>query len=315
MGEFCCSCRLFSMPGSVSSIAQSTRSFAGTRQLADSPDQAPLGAAATTADNISMRRNPQRKTVNVNQLNAIAAQFEQFYGELEPEVTAEHEKEEDRLVAVERWVQRIERSLVTEQERRVEMYGLVTSNIQQQFDALNHRTNTQLETLKPEIPNRIASGHERLATDEQALDEEKIRTRKLIEREKARNLKTLADFEAALEIEKVERLEREALTLKKVIDDNFGLGQLIDEERARREATLGHVRDENDDIDRVRDLPDKIFKDDMMTRMVRATKDIRLETARRVSAERQFVESLEAYTKSLQSGLHLVNSKSKPEWV
>eukprot|EP00316_Scyphosphaera_apsteinii_P002239 CAMPEP_0119325008 /NCGR_PEP_ID=MMETSP1333-20130426/64744_1 /TAXON_ID=418940 /ORGANISM="Scyphosphaera apsteinii, Strain RCC1455" /LENGTH=302 /DNA_ID=CAMNT_0007332865 /DNA_START=46 /DNA_END=951 /DNA_ORIENTATION=+ len=302
------------MPGSVSSCAQSTRSFGGATRPLGQTDQSPLGAAATTADNISMRRNPQRKTVNVNQLNAIATQFETFYGELEPEVTAEHEKEEDRLVAVERWVQRIERSLVTEQERRVEMYGLVVSNLQQQFDALNHRTTTQLETLRPEIPNRIAMGHERLGTDEQALDEEKIRTRKLIEREKARNLKTLADFEAALEIEKVERLEREAQTLKKIIDENFGLGQMIDEERARREATLGHVRDENDDIDRVRDLPDKIFKDDMMTRMVRATKDIRLETARRVSAERQFVESLEAYTKSLQSGLRLVNSKAKPEW-
>ena len=59
----------------------------------------------------------------------------------------------------------------------------------------------------------------------------------------------------------------------------------------------------------MRDKPDQIFKDAMVARMVRATKDIRQETATRVHAEQMFVASLESYTKSLQSGLRMVNKR------
>jgi hypothetical protein len=59
----------------------------------------------------------------------------------------------------------------------------------------------------------------------------------------------------------------------------------------------------------MRDKPDAIFKDGMVKRMVGATKDIRQETAVRIYAEQQFVAALESYTKSLQTGLRMVNKK------
>ncbi len=83
-------------------------------------------------------------------------------------------------------------------------------------------------------------------------------------------------------------------------------------ECSRREFTLGHLRDELDQIDSVRDKPDALFKESMVTRMVGANKNIRLETAMRVHAEQNFVEALMSYTKSLQVGLRLVNKKYVP---
>ena len=59
----------------------------------------------------------------------------------------------------------------------------------------------------------------------------------------------------------------------------------------------------------MRDKSGATFKEDMMGRMVRATKGIKLETSRRVAAERQFVESLESYTAALQGGLRMVNKQ------
>ena len=59
----------------------------------------------------------------------------------------------------------------------------------------------------------------------------------------------------------------------------------------------------------VRDKSGATFKEDMMARMVGATKGIKLETSRRVVAERQFVESLESYTAALQGGLRMVNKQ------
>ncbi len=135
----------------------------------------------------------------------------------------------------------------------------------------------------------------------------------------------------------MERLEREALTLKKVTDSSFPLQESIADERNRRESMLGHLRDEIDQADEMRNKPDKvrsrstpphcayplsasppllpsqIFKDDLITRMVRATKDIKLETSVRVAAEQQFVSSLESYTKALQEGLRMVNKQVDEE--
>ena len=53
--------------------------------------------------------------------------------------------------------------------------------------------------------------------------------------------------------------------------------------------------------------PDALFKDGLMSRMVAATKNIKLETSQRVAAEQQFVASLTSYTEALQSGLRMVN--------
>merc|ERR1712070_338086 len=109
--------------------------------------------------------------------------------------------------------------------------------------------------------------------------------------------------------------EREAFTLKRITDESFPLQEAISEERNRREQTLGHIRSETDQIDAMRDRPDKLFKDSLITRMVRATKDIKLETSVRVAAEQQFVSSLESYTKALQEGLRMVNKQVDVEGV
>ena len=200
-----------------------------------------------------------------------------------------------------------------EQTRRIEMLSHVEDNLKQQFEAVWQRNKAQVEALRPVIPKRIEQWHARLAADEDIMEEERIARGIAIEKERQRLLKQLEDFKERLEIEKVERLEREALTLKKVTDANFPLQESLAEERNRREATLGHLRDETDQADEMRNKPDKIFKEDLITRMVRATKDIKLETSVRVAAEQQFVSSLESYTKALQEGLRMVNKQVDEE--
>ena len=90
------------------------------------------------------------------------------------------------------------------------------------------------------------------------------------------------------------------------------LQKLFDSERGRREVTLGHERDENDQIDAMRDKPSIVFKEEMVARMIGVSKGIRRATAVRLHAEQQYVAALESYTKSLQTGLRMVN-KSAPK--
>ena len=291
------------------SIAASSAISEGARSLVP---RTAAGAASSTADNIlqrAQRQSAQQRRVNRSRLETLTSQFPSFYEDLEAGMTKEWEEKEDRLVGVERHLLRLQQSLIDEQERRVEMLGTVEKNLTRQFDTLQQSTRAQLAALKPDIPARIACWHERLAAAEQFLDEERQLRQAAVERERLKLLKTLDDFQSRLEIEKVERLEREAQTLKKVVDQNLGAGQAIDDERANRESTLGHLRDEFDSIEAVREKSARPFKEVMIERMVRATKGIKLETSRRVAAERQFVESLESYTTALQGGLRMVNKK------
>ena len=295
------------MPGSIGGRSAKSTSFsegASSRRQATKS----LGGEATTADNAERaRRGGPKKKLDAARLNALADEFEAFFGELQSDVYAEYTEGEDRLVAVERYVQRLERSLVTEQSRRIEMLKYVETNLQQQFDAFVHRNGVHLEALYPKVTERIVPWHARLAANEEAVVEERIARAKVIERERLKLIKILDDFDARLAIEKAERLEREALVLQKVSDESFKVQEEQADERNRREATLGHLRDETDAIDAMRDKPDALFKDGLMSRMVAATKNIKLETSQRVAAEQQFVASLTSYTEALQSGLRMVN--------
>ena len=242
-------------------------SFAPSQSLAATK---PIGGAATTNDIVSAHKSGKKKQSTAARLNALVDQFQAFYGGLEHDVIAEHEDQEDKLVTVERYVLRLQKSLVVEQTRRIEMLDHVENNLKQQFEVVWVRNKAQMEALKPEIPKRIVQWHARLGADEEIMEEERVARKIAIEKERLRLLKQLDDFQERLEIEKVERLEREALTLKKVTDATFPMQEAITEERGRRESMLGHLRDEQDQMDELRNKPDAQFKHDLITRMVRA---------------------------------------------
>ena len=131
----------------------------------------PVGGAATTADIVAAHKSGQKKQSTAAKLNALVDQFQEFYGGLEHDVTTEHETQEDRLASAERYVLRLQKSLVVEQTRRIEMFGHVEDNLKQQFEAVWVRNKAQMEALKPEIPKRIEQWHARLSADEEIMEE------------------------------------------------------------------------------------------------------------------------------------------------
>jgi hypothetical protein len=271
----------------------------------------PVPAEATTAQNIAKRRTRKKESVTA-ELATLSDRFGPIYTEVQDAVTKEYSEQEDKLKVVEDHILRIQAALMNEQHRRVVSLKAVEQNLTTLYDNVQVQCHAQLEALKPEVPTRIAGWHVRVDDAFQLLEEEKVARKIVINRERLKLLKTVDDFEKQLEIEKVERLARETTMLQKVSEEVSGLQQAFDGERGRRELTLGHERDENDQIDAMRDRPDEVFKADMVSRMVGATKDIRKETAVRLHAEQQFVAALESYTKSLQSGLRMVN-KNPPK--
>ena len=215
---------------------------------------------STTAQTIANRARGANGAASLSnqtgdRLNALVYQFETFYGELEIGVNTEYGKEENRLQGVEDSILRLHQALATEQYRRVESLKAVETTLAQRLSATSDVCYRQLADLEPDIPDRITAWHERLNGREQELEDERIARQKAIAREREKLRKTLADFESQLEIEKVERLTRETHTMQKVAEEVASLQEVFTEETSRREQMLGHVRDENDEIDSVRPSP------------------------------------------------------------
>jgi len=271
----------------------------------------PLPEEATTETNIARTRvgTGNQKGKTGDRLNAIVEQFDEFYGELGVGVDDNYGKEENRLQGMEDSLLRLHAALATEQHRRVESLKAVEVHLDELSDATRKVCMRQLSEVETDIPDRLAAWHGKLEADENALDDERNARQRAIMRERERLCKTLADFESQLEIEKVDRLTRETQKMHKVQSEVAAMQETFQEETARREQMLGHARDENDEIDSARDKPNSLFKDEMVGRMTHAMKNIRTETATRLHADQMFVLSLESYTKSLQSGLRMVNKK------
>ena len=263
---------------------------------------------ATTEQNIATKKKGMRRRQNITgELANLSEKFAPIYTEVQDGVTAEYEKQEESLKEVEDHILRVQRTILKEQIKRVDMFTKVQENLQQQYDTVEVQSAAEIEALRPEVPIRIKAWGERMDDAFKFVAEESIARKAVIERERLKLLKTVEDFQKQLEIEKVERLQRETYLMQKVSEEMTVLAESVDYERARREIVLGQERDENDRLDGMREKPYTIFKDDMVRRMVKATVRIREATARRVYAEQQFVNALESYTKSLQTGLRMVN--------
>ena len=263
---------------------------------------------ATTEQNIATKKKGMRRRQNITgELANLSEKFAPIYTEVQDGVTAEYEKQEESLKEVEDHILRVQRTILKEQIKRVDMFTKVQENLQQQYDTVEVQSAAEIEALRPEVPIRIKAWDERMDDAFKFVAEESIARKAVIERERLKLLKTVEDFQKQLEIEKVERLQRETYLMQKVSEEMTVLAESVDYERARREIVLGQERDENDRLDGMREKPYTIFKDDMVRRMVKATVRIREATARRVYAEQQFVNALESYTKSLQTGLRMVN--------
>ena len=263
---------------------------------------------ATTEQNIATKKKGMRRRQNITgELANLSEKFAPIYTEVQDGVTAEYEKQEESLKEVEDHILRVQRTILKEQIKRVDMFTKVQENLQQQYDTVEVQCTAEIEALRPEVPIRIKAWDERMDDAFKFIAEESIARKAVIERERLKLLKTVEDFQKQLEIEKVERLQRETYLMQKVSEEMTVLAESVDYERARREIVLGQERDENDRLDGMREKPYTIFKDDMVRRMVKATVRIREATARRVYAEQQFVNALESYPKSLQTGLRMVN--------
>jgi len=240
-------------------------------------------------------------------LNAMADDFNNFYGDLDEETTLRKKAEEDRVVRMEREISKIEKVLATETKRRIEASKALQTMFETKITALQRDFKEELRTVFEPLQAQIDALVSRVESIEKTMQDEKRDREKEIQKANKEILDKFRVHQKQFEIEKVARLQRESQVLKRVGDEVFRLQQKITAERSSREASIIVMKDDFMTAHKAREKADEVFKSEMLRKMAIVEKDLEVETRNRVASEEQLVQALNDYTEALQDGLRIVN--------
>jgi len=240
-------------------------------------------------------------------LNAMADNFNTFYGDLEEETSLRKQAEETRAVRIERELEKIEQVLATETKRRIEAGKALQNMFEAKVQAMQKEFKAELRACFEPLQAQIDALVSRVELLEVTMENERRDREKEIQKANKEVLDKFAVHQKQFEIEKVTRLQREAQTLKRVGDEVFRLQQKITSERTSREAAVTLMKDDFMSATKAREKADEIFKSEMLRKMAAVEKDLEVETKNRETSEEQLVNALNDYTRALQDGLRIVN--------
>lgn len=240
-------------------------------------------------------------------LNAMADDFNNFYGDLEEETTIRKQAEEQRVVRMERELGKIEQVLATETKRRIEASKALQTMFEAKVIALQKEFKADLRSAFEPLQAQIDALVGRVEQLELTMENERRDREKEIQKANKEVLDKFAVHQKQFEVEKVTRLQREAQTLKRVGDEVFRIQQKITAERTAREASIVLMKDDFMAAHKAREKADEVFKSEMLRKMTVVEKDLEVETKNREASEEQLVNALNDYTRALQDGLRIVN--------
>jgi len=264
------------------------------------------------AKSVAASTTNSRKTTGSNRsvsgrLNAMADDFNNFYGDLDEETTIRKKAEEDRVARMEREIAKIEKVLGTETKRRIEASKALQTLFETKITKLQQDFKEDLRQVFEPLQAQIDTLVQRVEDIEKTMGDEKRDREKEIQRANKEILDKFAVHQKQFEVEKVTRLQREAQVLKRVGDEVFRMQQKVTAERASREAAVVLMKDDFMAAHKAREKADEIFKGEMLRKMAVVEKDLEVETKNREASEEHLVNALNDYTQALQDGLRIVN--------
>ena len=113
--------------------------------------------------------------------------------------------------------------------------------------------------------------------------------------------------EASIDDERVARLERETVVLKRVGEDVWKISEKVDEESAHREKGLEMIQS---DIARLQDKESTAsdsFQNAVLSEIQNVKRALNEEQQERIGEDARIIDAVNDYTRVMQEGLRLVN--------
>ncbi|GBF88940.1 SF-assemblin [Raphidocelis subcapitata] len=260
----------------------------------------PLRASAASAGALFKSSGPTAK------LEHVAERFSAFYSDLEQEKQQRRLAEASRYQTLADSMVKLEKSLEAEIKRRAEADRQMQSHFDEELKALQERTASQYAELSSSFRTSVEGLARTLQDLHAVVKEEREQRRGDVEHLAATLVGKVNECVAALDEERVSRVEAETKTVRQVGADLLRLQERVDAEKGAREAELGQLRGEVHEVLGNRNVTDEKFQAVVLEELAALKTAVAAEREERVAEDDEIIMAVNDYTKALQDGLRIV---------
>ena len=241
-------------------------------------------------------------------LTSLLSDFNNFEDVMKAGTRQRREQDEQKLQELKVEMGRIEKTLNSEVKRRVEMNKGLQAWCEEQITTFHKRLESHMELRFEKLQAQIDKLVVRIGELEAAFEVEKERIPREIE-ERGRILtRQLQEFQVLFEEERERRKVREDELSERLTNHEHVVSERFEVERSEREQKIMVLRDQLEKSTRSRNKADERFQKVIKEEYTVLKNRIAEEAKVREAEDDEVVETLTAYTKKLQSSLHIINS-------
>jgi len=227
---------------------------------------------------------------------------------LEQEKQNRRIQESQRMQLIQEGIQRLEKSMEAEVKRRAESDKQLQTHFEGEIHTLQERTAVQILELQNALKSAVESLSNRVQDLHALIREEREQRRSDIEHLATNLVNKVNECVSALDEERNNRVQEQAISLKRFGEDLISIQQRVEQEKVVREADLGSLRAELHEVLGSRNIADDQFKNASLDEISNLKAALQLEREERIAEDDEIVQAINDYTKALQEGLKLVNT-------
>ena len=276
-------------------------SLAALESLA-APSPAPATATRESVQlTVPDADGPSKRMADVSQ------KFSQFYSDLEHEKQRRSEVELGRRNALFEQVQKLELDVHSEHRRRREREAEFKNKMEHDLRLSEKRIEKQLTDLSTDLTSSMDVLKKSIATLTQGLREERTQRRMDVEKLAELVVEKLGECQSGIDDERVQRLEREAVKLKRVGEDVLRISSKVDETQSLTEDMHAKMQSDIDSLQQKENETESSFQGMVLSEIATIKRTLNEEKSERVCEDERIVLAVNEYTKAMQDGLRLVN--------
>eukprot|EP00775_Hariotina_reticulata_P010153 gene10153-10311_t len=239
-------------------------------------------------------------------LEHVAERFSAFYSDLEQEKQQRKIQESTRYQTMVESISKLEKGVEAELKRRTEADRQIQLHFEGEIKALQEK----LAGNYAELSNAFKNSLEGLARTVQDLHsiikEEREQRRSDIEHLAASLVNKVNECVAAVDEERVARVEMETKTVRQVGQDLLRLQDRLEGEKATRDSDINQLRSEIHEVLGNRNISDEKFQAVVLEEIAALKHAVAAEREERVAEDDEIVAAVNDYTRALQDGLRIL---------
>lgn len=273
-------------------------------KLPDSPSRGPGYTSPLRASQQSI--GVYKAAGPTAKLEHVAERFSAFYSDLEQEKQQRKIQESARYQTLMESIAKLEKSVEAEVKRRSEADRQIQSHFDSEVKALQDRLNSNYAELSGAFKTSL-EGLARTVQDlHSIIKEEREQRRADIEHLAGSLVNKVNECVAAIDEERVARVEMETKTVRQVGQDLLRLQERLETEKTARESDVNQLRSEVHEVLGNRNMTDEKFQAVVLDEIAGLKTAVAVEREERVAEDDEIVAAVNDYTRALQDGLRIL---------